>query len=368
MALRDFVRYTRSDLQPQASALTFRINNFDIIRFFAAVQVAIFHSYERFEIPIPAYMVPLSWFPGVPIFFVISGFLMAASFERSANVAQYATNRALRIFPGLWGVLFMTLVAIAVVDNLEFSAPVAIWFITQMFGLIYTPAFLADFGSGSYNGSLWTIPVELQFYIALPILYTLAARFRFNTRPFFLYSFLIALAFGASVTAIFPSLATANETPFVKLLRYTFIPRFYMFLFGVVLYKFNTHVSSLIRGQGLYWFAAYLLFHILVPTVGPVYIIAELFLAVAMISLAYTWPTISERILRGNDISYGTYLYHGLIINIILEMGVGIHQMALTLSLSILAALLSWYLIEQPSLRLKRACMLRFSRAASAAL
>ena len=40
--------------------------------------------------------------PGVPVFFVISGFLIARSFERNpADVAGYFWRRGLRIFPAL---------------------------------------------------------------------------------------------------------------------------------------------------------------------------------------------------------------------------------------------------------------------------
>jgi peptidoglycan/LPS O-acetylase OafA/YrhL len=43
-------------------------------------------------------------------------------------------------------------------------------------GQFYNPAFLRGFGVGVLNGSLWTIPVELQFYLLLPLLALFARR------------------------------------------------------------------------------------------------------------------------------------------------------------------------------------------------
>ena len=57
-------------------------NNFDLVRLFAALQVAICHSaghfgYQNFAITL------LGYFPGVPIFFFVSGFLIYSSYEKS---------------------------------------------------------------------------------------------------------------------------------------------------------------------------------------------------------------------------------------------------------------------------------------------
>ena len=55
------------------------LNNFDLIRLFAATQVAISHISSHLEIAIPGLSF-LSYFPGVPIFFFISGYLIYQSF------------------------------------------------------------------------------------------------------------------------------------------------------------------------------------------------------------------------------------------------------------------------------------------------
>src|SRR5262245_45203803 len=78
-------------------------NNFDLLRLFAACQVVSMHAGEWLQLPIPAALGHLlTLFPGVPIFFVISGFLVTASFVNSDSTAQYFAKRALRIYPAMW--------------------------------------------------------------------------------------------------------------------------------------------------------------------------------------------------------------------------------------------------------------------------
>src|SRR5664280_2408641 len=93
----------------------FRPNNFDLIRIFAALQVVMTHVSGHLQFPDAKYLYLLSLFPGVPIFFVTSGYLVSGSFERSGGLRTYFRNRFLRIYPGLWGclsVIFLVVLAI----------------------------------------------------------------------------------------------------------------------------------------------------------------------------------------------------------------------------------------------------------------
>lgn len=354
-------------VRPTTNA-AFRVNNFDLIRLFAALQVVVLHSYDRFGQVVPAWMTPLSWFPGVPIFFVISGFLISASLERNSDLKVYARNRLLRIYPGLWACVLATVV-VAICFGFGFAnLSAAMWFALQLAGVIYTPGFLADFGSGTYNGSLWTIPIELQFYAVLPVAYWCLSRSRNKTRDLILV-FLLFVAIGAAVKLAFPAIATSEESKAVKLLRYSFIPRFYLFMLGVVLQRLHVHVSPYIRGRGMYWLATFALFKLLIPPVGLMYMVSEIFMTVTVISLAYTVPHAAERLLRGNDVSYGVYLYHGLVINIIVEAALPRNAMSTPIVLlsALLLGYISWVLIERPVIRTKGRRSLKPASPATAA-
>ena len=80
----------------------FKLNNFDLLRIFAASQVLVCHTALHLHVFAPQWLMKLIYaFPGVPIFFVISGFLISLSYERSSGLKSYCRNRVLRIYPGL---------------------------------------------------------------------------------------------------------------------------------------------------------------------------------------------------------------------------------------------------------------------------
>jgi peptidoglycan/LPS O-acetylase OafA/YrhL len=70
---------------------------------------------------------------------------------------------------------------------------------------------------------------------------------------------------------------------------------------------------------------------------------------------AFTGNTLSERLLHHNDLSYGTYIYHMPLINILVEKGyTGDPRWILVVVSGTLAlAFLSWKLVEKPALRKK---------------
>ena len=75
-------------------------NNFDLLRFVFAAMVFLVHTHVLSGQPALA---PLSTYfssdVGVKAFFVVSGFLVLMSYERSATVGEYAGKRVRRIYP-----------------------------------------------------------------------------------------------------------------------------------------------------------------------------------------------------------------------------------------------------------------------------
>jgi peptidoglycan/LPS O-acetylase OafA/YrhL len=337
----------------------FRINNFDLLRIIAASQVVLGHTVDHLGIRHPWGWSIVEAFPGVPIFFGISGFLISASYERSSSLVTYARNRVLRIYPGLWVVVTITAVVMAMHGFGVASVKGAVWYVAQLVGLVFTPGFLQSFGFGSYNGALWTIPIELQFYFLLPLLYLATRRVPEEQR-----TMLFAGAFAVFATIAFvyalntrPLAVNEAEAMSAKLLRYSFIPHFSLFLAGVLLQRFQVHTKSWVRGKALFYLAGYLVvFFVLPRNTAAHYTITTTLLTIVAISVAYSAPGIAERVLRGNDISYGIYIVHGLVINVIVEEGGGGHLWYLPLVWGVTAVLAfaSWRLVEQPVLRRKR--------------
>src|SRR5437868_2916855 len=176
------------------------------------------HEYVHLHLALGPLANILSAVPGVPIFFVISGYLVSQSYERSSTSA-YFLKRARRIYPALWACLAFS-IGIAAACGVTFPARTWAWIAAQAsIAQFYNPDFLRHFGVGVLNGSLWTIPVELQFYIVLPLLYRLL---RTNT------ALLAAIAVGILVNRLYVHWAWVDDTFAKKLIGVTLAPWLYM--------------------------------------------------------------------------------------------------------------------------------------------
>lgn len=150
-------------------------------------------------------------------------------------------------------------------------------------------------------------------------------------------------------------MGSINESRTEKLLRYSFMPQFYIFLTGVCLQRVKAHQSRFIYGKGIYWAVAYLLFIYLAPDFSTKFLASSILLSIATISFAYTIPDTSRRVLKGTDISYGVYIYHGIILNILVEFRRfdSIYYLLILFAVTYVLAFLSWIYIEKPMLRRK---------------
>jgi peptidoglycan/LPS O-acetylase OafA/YrhL len=344
---------------------TFKINNFDIIRLLAALQVVFHHTVSHLNIDASnMFLFKISsYFPGVPVFFFVSGFLISKSFEKNPNLIEYAQNRALRIFPAL---IICTLFSITSVYmtgyfiNKEFSfIEMGAWLLGQItFVQFYNPEFMRGFGTGVLNGSLWTISVELQFYIALPVVYWLfkLAKPKHNIRLIFLIIFfLLVFMFYGSL------LKEYSENILFQLFTVTFSPWFYMFLFGVLFQKNFNLLHKYLAGKTVYLFIIYIASAYYVDiNLGwhfgnLLHPIMYIILSALIFSFAYTLPLLSNKILNRNDISYGVYIYHVPIINLFVyyNFTVNINYLCLVIIATLLGATMSWLFIEKASMKFK---------------
>ena len=329
-----------------------RINNFDLLRILAAIQVVISHGFHHLHLDkTGALFLFIEKFPGVPIFFTISGFLISASFEKNPDLRIYFTNRALRIFPGLWICVLFSILTASIVGGVNFLNPVTLPWLLGQFSIVqfFNPDFLRGYGTGVLNGSLWTITVELQFYLLLPILYFLIRR---NPKGNNIILLLMILFF---ILAIVHSLLPFTERQ-NKFLAVTFLPHFYMFLAGMLLQRWKAYNSAYIYGKAGIWLAIFILYSYLLPDFVSKPFFGKLILAILTISLAYTIPWLSKKILHGNDLSYGTYIYHMPVINMFVEKGyTGNSSVFLyALIITLILAGISWRFVEEKFIRMKR--------------
>jgi peptidoglycan/LPS O-acetylase OafA/YrhL len=327
-------------------------DNFDLLRLLVALLVMARHCSARLDLVRPAWWWFIDILPGVPIFFVVSGFLVSASYERSTSVRAFAESRARRIYPGLWACVLLTVI-VATLFGFDFlHLPGFVWGATQLAGLIYTPHFLADFGSGTYNGALWTIPVTLQFYVALPILYLCMSKSR-SPNKVLMVVWCASLVLGLVFRPMTTTMEGMPEPINLKLLRYSLVPHLFLFLTGMLLRRLRAHESRFIRGKALAWLAGYVLLMYLWPASDTRLALSPAILALVVISVAYTAGGLCRGFLRSHDISYGLFVYHGLVINLFVELGLtgSVTDALGVAAVTFVVALLSAKFVEGPFLK-----------------
>ncbi len=345
----------------------YKSNNFDIIRLFAALQVVIVHLIEHFHaVSLAWFSSIISIFPGVPIFFFISGFLISAAWERNPDLKVFALNRIYRIFPGLWVCVLFSAITLAfydislICDNLS---NFILWIFTQAtLFQAWNPAFLRGYGIGVVNGSLWTIAVEISFYVFSPILF-LVQKF-----PKIKMDVLLTCIIIASFTLNYycqSDYSSGFLSEFSrKIIFITPLPWIGMFCVGIL---FNRHIEflyNLTAGRFIY----IVLFFILISSIpfwysstifvrlgNSIGIFNYIVLCFLIMSTAFSNRSLSDRILRRNDISYGIYIYHQPILNLLIVLGFQeILGLIICLCFTIIIAVASWNFVEQPALHFKK--------------
>lgn len=336
-----------------------RENNFDLIRLFAAFQVLLGHGLAHLAIDDNFLIADIfDVFPGVLMFFTVSGFLIFSSFDRNNNLIKYFYNRFLRLFPALWLCFFITLGLLFIFKIISisdfFSGTILTWSLTQVtIFQFWTPDILRSWGVGTPNGSLWTIPVELQFYILLPAVVLLLKKVRLVHK--FLFLSICSVLFNVFLS----DFKGEKENLMIKLASVSLLPYLYCFLAGSIMYMYWGEIKKFVEGKALLWLSVFIIFCQLTgkyPSYYPhnIQIISNLLLSILTISLAFTFPK-SGKLLKGNDISYGMYIYHMLVINSLVTLGyVGnIKYLFLTIILTTILSCISWFFVEKKALSLK---------------
>jgi peptidoglycan/LPS O-acetylase OafA/YrhL len=346
-----------------------KVNNFDLIRLAAALQVAFSHAIADFGGVAPAWWVKsiTDLFPGVPIFFFISGFLISKSFEKNSILKEYALNRFLRIYPGMAVCFLVSLVSVWLsgyfrTASVSLSALV-LWAAAQLSIVqFYNPEFMRHYGVGVLNGSMWTITVELQFYILVPLLYA-ALRLRDMSRRHTNAALVaLVLAFMIANQLFVHAAADHGKAFWYKLVGVSFAPWLYMFLIGVFVQRNFELILPMLQRRSVALIAGYFVLALIGERVlgwgfgnnlNPLQFMA---LSAVTFAVAFSAVTTSDRVLRRNDLSYGVYVYHAPVINLLLATRVagGLGAVLLVIGASLALAYASWRLVEKPALGLKR--------------
>lgn len=314
------------------------MNSFDLLRLLAAVAVIFHHTAPLNGSPVLRVFSTDFGELGVGVFFVISGFLVAASWRRAPHLVPFLKKRVLRIEPALVASLALTALFLgAFVTTLPPAAYLTdpqVWLYVGRNALLYPVTyrlpgvFAANPLPDTVNGALWTLRLEFSCYLGVAAL-GVAGQLK---RPVVA---VLAIAAGAAFVVLHILRPDLRSSDPMRLADLAALDGF-LFLAGVFLN---------LRDRPAPLWAAALLAPLLMT---PAWIFGLPLLVVALGSL--------RSVRLPADISYGLYIYAFPLQQLLAAHG------RLTFATALLAtapvALASWFLVEKPALRLKPAANL----------
>ncbi len=331
-----------------------RDNNFDTLRILAALAVIFAHS------------VPLTYGPGaldfvwgisrgratlgsiaVQIFFIISGYLITASYLHSKTAARFIRARFLRLVPALLVVLallafvlgpLLTIVPLREYFHSTVPYRAALGLSDHLPGVFTHNPF-----SSGINGSLWTLRYEGLCYFAVLCLGLAGLLRRYAVIGLFLGLLAARLYFGGFAGGLHFSGFAAVEFGA-------------LFAAGAALYFIQPPLKAAFAIPcAALW--------LLSLRYGGFTLISDTAGAYLVIYLGLSRGVKLPRLARYGDLSYGVYIYAWPIQQSI-SLLLGKHSTwainaAITAPVALCLAFASWHLVESPALRLKNAKLLK---------
>ncbi|MCV3238967.1 acyltransferase family protein [Mesorhizobium sp. ZC-5] len=341
-------------------------NSFHAIRLLAALQVVYMHSYGHLGLSAGPIFRLASQFPGVPIFFAASGFLVLDSFLRSRSALAYLKSRAARIYPGLALNVAVIETAFWLGGGMTFAGMSLAGVLGYELAYIATASELLGFrisGSGPRwnvpdlgfwerypSGVLWTLTVELSFYVAMLFLGPFMHFRRAGT---------VVLAVSAAASLFLLFYFAGNKKP--PVLFITAAPYFWLFAIGMLARLWIVEIAA-IRILPIAVGVILALVFFASGFSGIDYKVNPDFVGVAKAALVCLFaialgmsPWLRSSALVRHDFSYGIYLYHMLFVATAQALGwSGTWVFVGVILLTIGTAALSWHAIERPVIDLAK--------------
>ncbi len=339
---------TFQDKMQSAGGVT---TGFDYLRIGLSVAVLGWHAFALTahspELDAELWSGPFRFLPAaiIPLFFALSGFLVTGSLGRT-RLYQFVTLRCIRLVPALAVEITLS----AVIIGLAFTTLPASQYLgsrgfwTYFLNIVgdihfYLPGvFDEEPSQGLVNGQLWTIPFELECYLALVLL----AVSTVIKRRFAFTAIVAGLSLAFTVRALTgPPISGITHVPGRVLVV--------CFLAAVSLYLYRDRIPYS-------------------NVLGVISALATaVFLQIPNASYLAAFPAAYLTVWLGlmrppaipfGDLSYGVYLFHWPIVQSVVHTVPSIHSgllmMLVSLPLTAVCAWLSWTLIEKPILIRKK--------------
>jgi peptidoglycan/LPS O-acetylase OafA/YrhL len=321
-------------------------NNFDAIRLAMALLVVWSHSFALHLGSEKTEWVSLALNGAfnagnlaVMAFFIISGFLITQSFERSRSLVSYMQKRVKRIYPGYLVATSLSAFVVAPLFGAGFPSLGKTLGLNLLLRNEIPDGAFAGNPAQAVNGSLWSIALEFWCYIGVAVAGVVLLK-----RPRLLIGLCLLMLIGRVVEDV------TGKKPDFWIFGWSY---FWMrvgpcFLLGMIAYCYRDFLprrrSLLVGLAGAAVLACWMSQHLADMLVAPA-------LAYGVFYCAYSERVTLHDAGRFGDFSYGTYLYafpiqQMLQATVAKDWGLPLF-IAVSAALALFTGVLSWHLVEK---------------------
>lgn len=333
-----------------------RQNNFNFLRFYFAFVVVIGHLIELSNVDSFKKFAPyFSTYISVTAFFCISGFLITTSYLNTPSLKDYFKKRAARLLPAYILVVIVCAFFLSFISRYSFpdyfSHPQLFKYLAANLSFLnfiqpcLPGVFLDNSSFGAVNGALWTLKVEVSFYLAIPILLFFVNKFK-RKYLFFLLIYFTSVFYRNYLEQL--SDVSGNG------------------LYSILAHQLPGFLSYFISGIGLYYYYGFFVKNKkTLFIIGIIVFVIErklgwevftpISLSVIVFTLAFSFKRLNSFAKHG-DISYGIYIFHYPIIRIVTNLGYFEKYNPYLVSLVIICIVIfvgfvSWHMVEKRFLK-----------------
>jgi peptidoglycan/LPS O-acetylase OafA/YrhL len=328
-----------------------KTNNYDLLRLLFALCVVLVHlsilTQSSAFSGISAY---ISSKIAIDSFFVISGFLITLSYENSSSLKNYYSKRLRRIYPAYFVVIILCVMAGVIISVLPWNhylnnKELIKYIIANLSFLNFLHPNLPGVFTHNYlnavNGALWTIKIEVLFYLVLPIIiYFLNKYHRLGIlMALYLFSLVWMFCFTtlASKTGKIVYLDLARQLP----------GQLSFFTVGIFAYYYHHWLKQNKLKLLLIAMLGALIFHYYPNAISFLWPAS---LGVLVIYVGNFAPYLGNFGKYG-DVSYGVYIFHFPTIQVLTSLGLFAFSPLLgfltTMLVVLVLAFLSWHAVEK---------------------
>lgn len=329
-----------------------RQNNIDLLRAIAVVSVFIHHAQHVFGGIFP-FLGDYGGQFGPQLFFLISGYLISASYQKH-SLRSYAIHRFFRIIPAY--LLFF--IGIGIITN-AISVRSILESPWQFFAnlILLQQLFPSALIAFDVLHVTWTLTVEVLWYLLAPLLFFGHYKFRW---PVVLISVFISTTWALLASlhvldGLYPDIIKINPGYSYLFIGNNFISQFCFFIFGAWL---QLHKSELSNWNPLSALTLGVLIFMLKPyymIFNPIFI-TGIGLGFFMLAAINSTAIKNRLVFLISETSYSIYLCHFPVI-LWVQHGLGlgsIKGVLVAISVTMLISLASYLYIEKPGMRLGR--------------